>query len=189
MKQRDTQRAKLYACEAVLSKYGDGRHESVRDMVRYSKRVWRSKRLHAKYPRMGAEPPRIEDGRGHRSAKGGMYELTMPRWSRSEHVLCHEISHCITQRQFGRQVAGHGREYCAVYLNVVLYMLGREAHNALKASMKAHGVRFRPKKQRAPLSPERRAKLIATLAEARAKRQVTTQSQTELGFGADWAPA
>jgi hypothetical protein len=54
--------------------------------------------------------------------------------------------------------------------DVVLYMMGREAHDTLKASMREHRVRFREPRKRAPLSPERRAQLVAQLAYAREQR-------------------
>jgi hypothetical protein len=77
---------------------------------------------------------------------------------------------CCTGREFKAGVAGHGWEYCETYLKLVLYIMGREAHDALKASMRKHRVRFREPRKRAPLSPERRAQLVAQLAYARERK-------------------
>jgi len=43
-------------------------------------------------------------------------------------------------------------------------MMGREAHDAFKASMKANRVKFRQPKTRKPMSEERKAVLVMRLA-------------------------
>lgn len=72
-------------------------------------------------------------------------------------VVCHETAHTIHTRLMhrgaGYGTAGkygdrlrsgpwHGREFAFIYLIVVRYMMGKEAHDALKASFKKHKVKF-----------------------------------------------
>ena len=66
-----------------------------------------------------------------------------------------------------KEVADHGWEFCDAYLKLVLYIMGRDSHDALKASFKQHKVKFRKPVKRNELSPERKAELVARLAEYR----------------------
>lgn len=101
--------------------------------------------------------PQIEDGRGSRRARGGMSRLQFPRWSRYEMVVLHELAHFVTIRTYGHYgAAAHGREYCAIYLELVEHMMGTGAAADLRDAFKAHGVKYKPKRE---LSPERREAL------------------------------
>lgn len=172
MKERDTQRARLYAADDVLEAYAVPLPK-VEDMERYVKKVWASKRLAADYPRAWRGGlPTVKDGRGHsRNATGGWAGIDMPKWSRKSNVVLHELAHVITIREWTSQTAGHGWRYCGVFLRLVLIMMGREAHDALKASFKQHRVRFTAPRKGKPLSPERRAQLVERLAAYRATQR------------------
>lgn len=170
MRLRDTQRARVYRADNALNGIAPKLPE-VHDVEVFVKRVWASRRVAAAYPgAFKSGPPSVADGRGARHARGGVSRIVIPRWARNAGVVIHELSHTITRRHFGGQPAAHGWEFCQVYLDLTLYMLGREAHDALKAAFKKEGVRWRPKKKRAPLSEEKRQELAARLAVARLKR-------------------
>ncbi len=156
-RQRDSQRSKVYKAETAA---GFDKHQpdpDLRDMpalVRFVRRVWRSKRLRAAWPKCGGDPPVVRDGRGHRNATGSAYRVTLPVWSRNRLVVLHELAHAVTHRQYGWATAGHGHEFCAVFLKLVLWHLGRDAHDRLKAGFKAHRVKFRPPRRAASTAPK-----------------------------------
>lgn len=172
--ERDSQRKKLYTAERLA--FGavaaaKVRHETVADIERYVRHVCSLKRVLQSWPkaRLDTWPIEVRDGRGRSRAGGNQYCILMPKWSRSSWVILHEMAHSIHLRTY-RGVAYHGWQYAEIYLRLVLLVLGRDAHDALKAAFKAGHVRYSKPKTRAPLSPERKAQLVATLAAARAAR-------------------
>lgn len=163
-RERDTQRRRVYRCDPVLKQFNHVDVSTVPLMEDYVRLVWSRQRLHAAYPRMGANPPRVLDGRGRsRNAGGCNAYITMPRWSRTEAIVLHELAHSITQRQHGHLVAAHGWQYCEIYLTLVLHMMGRDAHDSLKLAFKLQRVRFTKPRAKRVLSPEERAALAARL--------------------------
>jgi putative metallohydrolase (TIGR04338 family) len=179
---RDSQRKRVYTAESLAfltsPKTGEPTLPTVDDVDRYVKKVWHSKRVQAAFPRAtrtyyGA--PTVLDGRGCRKASAiSTHTIKMPRWSRREWVVLHELAHIIVEREYlelRKETAPHGWLFCETYLKLVLYMLGREAHDALKASFKAHKVKFTKPRERKPITDEQRAALIARLAAARAIKQ------------------
>ena len=88
----------------------------------------------------------------------------MPAWSRDEAIVLHELAHCFNARINGWvMVQSHGWEYCAIYLQLTLYVMGREAHDVLKAAFKANRVRFTAPRKGRKLTPEQREAAIARL--------------------------
>lgn len=180
IKERDSQRSKVYKAEntafANLA-IANERHNSVQNIQRFLNYIYSLKRVQDSFPaaRLGEWSVNVKDGRGRRrTACADVRMINMPGFSRISWVICHELSHTITIRELGSRVAGHGWQFCANYLRLVLLVLGREAHDALKAKFKQHRVRFTEPRKRAPISPERKAQLLATLAAARAARLTTT---------------
>lgn len=61
----------------------------------------------------------VKDGRGRRTACAFKYryagELRMPRWSRTELIICHELAHLLTPEG----VPEHGREFCKNFLSLL----------------------------------------------------------------------
>lgn len=173
---RDTQRKRLYLADDVLKPFAKPMPE-VADIERFVRYVWGLERVRKSWPTATGEVwrlPIVRPGAGCRSAFGSATGITMPRWSRKTDVVIHELAHCITDREWGSlQVPGHGWHFCQVYLRLVLLVMGREAHDAFKASMKTHKVRFTRPRTRAKgpaMTTERRAQLVAQLAAAREKR-------------------
>lgn len=170
-KPRDSQRSKVYKSDAALKKFSEPL-KTIEDIEKFVKSVWKLKRVQESFPKISEECPRVKDGRGTRNARGGMFYISIPLWARSSDIVLHELAHTVTIRTYGYgETAAHGPEFCAVYLRLALYVMGREAHDALKAAMKHNKVRYKPKKARIPLSEERKAKLLETLRQARLIRQ------------------
>lgn len=173
---RDTQRSKVYKAERVAFRDHAEANEGLRevaDIEAFVRHVFSLKRVQDAFPRAVTEwragTPKVRDGRRRRSACGGIGFISMPLWSRCKWIVLHELAHTIAFRtQY--HIAAHGWEYAATYLKLVRCVLGVEAHDLLKAQFKAHRVRYKAPVKRAPLSPERRAQLAATLAAARAAR-------------------
>ncbi len=167
--ERDSQRSKLYKADNVLKPLAKPLPD-VQDVEKFADRLWKMKRLMNKYPRAAMKNrPTVKDGRGCRNALGGAWSITIPMWARRTDVVCHELAHTITIREFGWNTAGHGWRFCSVYLDVVKWMMGKEAHDALKASFKKDKVRFTKPTKRA-LSIEHRAVLSERMKRINAKR-------------------
>jgi putative metallohydrolase (TIGR04338 family) len=173
-REKDMQRKKVYASDDATKPFDTADVSSVADIERYVKRVWASKRMQEACPKMGMHPPQVLDGRGRRRAGGSSQMITMPKWSRREGIVLHELAHTITHRQWGYKVAGHGWQYCEIYLKLVLYMMGRPAHDALKAAFKTNRVRFTAPRAKKPMDPAKKAELVARLDAARRARQAGT---------------
>lgn len=172
MRERDTQRARVYKSDKALLAIAKPLPH-LDDVTRYVRRIAKMKRVSEAFPRSQLDTwfPEIGDGRGRRSACGWSGGISMPIFARNEAYVIHELAHVICQRQYGWRIAGHGWQFCAIYLQLTLYAMGREAHDVLKAAFKANRVRFTAPRKRAPLSPERRAEMIERLAAFRRAKQ------------------
>lgn len=168
MRERDTQRSRVYKAERIaLAKMGDPL-PAVKDVERYVKRIFEMRRVRDAFPGMRwGWLPRVGDGRGRCNAGGYDAAILIPRWARQEWVVLHELAHTITQRVYGYNVAGHGWQFCAVYLKLVLYGMGREAHDTLKRDFRACRVRHTAPRKRRELSDAERQALADRLAMGR----------------------
>lgn len=172
MKPRDTQRARVYRADSALIEIAKPL-PTVRDVERFVARAWASKRVQAAFPASikRYRVPRVRDGRGCRNASGGAGGITIPLWARNEAVVIHELAHtmiCRFELSHNVRLASHGWHYCDAYLKLTLYLMGREAHDVLKAAFKANGVRFRAPRRARVVTAEERAVLVARLAAYRA---------------------
>jgi hypothetical protein len=163
---RDSQRSKVYASDHSLDAYG--RLETVTAIEYEIGRLWKSKRFQAEfYDAWRWGPPKVGDGRCRRRANGSFHQIKMPKWSRTRGMVAHELAHTVHLRMgHGRKPQEwqwHGWEFCSIYLRLVHYMMGTEAHDALKAALKQNRVKYRKPIKRRPLSPEQRAVNIARL--------------------------
>lgn len=167
---RDTQRKKVYNAEAVLLRFAKPLRE-ITDIEKYLRKQLARKAITSRYPD-AAEAMRVKDGRGTRKALAyGTYAISIPLWARNEAIVLHEAAHVITSRHIDRRKASaHGWQFCETLLVLVRFIMGREAHDALKQSFKDHKVRFSKPRERAPLSEEQKAALRERLAKARAAK-------------------
>lgn len=151
-RERDSQRSKLYRAEnAYFTKAGLDKTElpEVKDIEVFVKKVLNRAPIQRRYKAAILwGPVKVKDGRGHsKTAEGGIWGINMPRFARSRWLVLHELAHTITIRHHGRYVAAHGREYAAVYLNLVHFGLGKEHADGLKRAFIEGKVRFRPKRK------------------------------------------
>jgi putative metallohydrolase (TIGR04338 family) len=172
MRERDTQRSRVYKAERDIWPIAKPL-PTVKDMEAYADRLWKMKRFAKKYPaaiNWWSGPPSVGDGRGQRRALGSASQIKMPLWSRTDAIVLHELSHTVTARAYG-SVAAHGWQFCSTYLDLVLWMMGRAAHDRLKASFKASKVRFNPPRPKRVLTEAQRMAMIERLQQARRIKQ------------------
>lgn len=187
---RDQQRSRVYKSDGALTKIAKPL-PTVKEMQRYVDRLFGMRRMMIEFPEaFGARwrsrnpdrqkhyrtkpisAPIVYDGRGRRCAGGWSRGVTMPLWSRNEGILLHELAHTICVRKYGYKVAAHGWEYCAIYLKITLYAMGREAHDTLKAAFKANRVKFTKPRQQRVMDDAAKAALVARLATWRAQQGI-----------------
>ena len=179
---RDTQRRRVYKCDPYVVALAKPLPQ-VRDVERFVKRIWSMQRVRDAYPRAtrSAMPtPTVGDGRGRRNAGGCWEGILIPIWARNEAIVLHELAHTICIREHGFTAAGHGWQFASIYLKLVLYGMGRNAHDVLKAVMKTHRVRFTAPRKSRPLDPERRATCINSLLVARLKKAMTRPVELDI---------
>lgn len=194
MKERDSQRSKLYTAEKEALEQFATPLPTVDDIQAYILKQSARTTLQTRYGRameVANWPIMIGDGRRTRRALAyGTNKMTFPRWARKDWVVLHEWAHIIHNRLAARGSllksnvgarteelrggAAHGWQYAAIYLDLVRFCMGKETHDKLRAAFKEHRVRFKAKSTRVA-TPE----MIERLAQARLKRSVSIQSESD----------
>ena len=147
MKQpRDSQRTAVYRWERGFATW-PGDKLSLAECRELIWRVWSD--------HLDSEPPTIGDGRGRRSACYIFedHQIRLPRWSRTEYVVLHEVAHGLVWAMLPR-AAAHGEEFARLYLD----LLGRYAEIDVDLA-RAAGEQQRPRRVRfgqAGIVPPRR---------------------------------
>lgn len=149
IKERDSQKSKLYKAEKVLEQVSS-RLETIAEIEGYINHALNRAPIKSRYSRWTGGHLMIRDGRGARNATGGTGAVKFPCWSRTQYIVLHELAHVIAQRKYGVYIAGHGRLFCEVYLDLVRFVMGVAAHDLLKESFKTNKVKFRPKRGTIP---------------------------------------
>ncbi len=162
--ERDQQKSKLYKAEKILKPMRKS-YPEMADVQAYVVKVQASKVLQRRFGGALTKSFEVGDGRRRTNAGGGYWGIYMPRWSRTDQIILHEMAHTILIRMQGSNVSAHGWMYANVYLQLVKTMMGAAAHDMLKESFREHRVRFAEKKTRAAgeVTPE----MIERLARAR----------------------
>lgn len=138
---RDSQRSKVYKSERCLDSFNGGeRYEKVADIERYLKKVVKQKWFQKRWP--WVRFVQVLPGQGRSSACGGVAwhrqpYMKLPKWARTKLVIMHELAHGLTSRH-----AAHGREFCAVYLQLVHHYIGKEEAMLLKAAFRKNRVKY-----------------------------------------------
>lgn len=105
---RDTQRQKLYNWESGLPDSDELSLDECETLA------------HAAYDVYGVvSKPRIKDGRGTTWARGSMSTINLPKWARTKRTVLHESAHGIVQRTVRSDVAVHGAEFVAIYIELL----------------------------------------------------------------------
>jgi putative metallohydrolase (TIGR04338 family) len=177
MAPRDSQRSKLYEAERAVDWSGERKFATVAEIQRYVDRLTDQMWWIKRWPRIAKgtvltwnggfeDRPAIVvmDGRGRRRAGAAGRMITMPKWSRTEHSTLHEVAHIVTTGDH----ASHGWQFAAHELELVHHMMGKAKADALKASFKAHNVRFTKPRAKRVLTEAEKEVLRERLAKARA---------------------
>ena len=131
---RDSQRARLYRAEDEVPR--GRRLPTVEVLQAYADDLVASDWFAGRW---GGRSLEIRPGFGHRRAtadRNGI--LQMPRWSRTELVLLHEVAHCLTAEHY----AAHGPEYAGVFLALVRRRMSPASAQALEDAFVRHRVRW-----------------------------------------------
>lgn len=179
--ERDSQRGKLYKAERLVER---GREFGTVEAVEaYLTRCFAQKWFRKHYPEVRYF--RVHDGRrrtkaggsGHLTISGGRCELWLPRWSRFERVVLHELAHGMTdiheehERVSGAWWAPHGWQYAKIFLDLVRHFMGAAAGESLRTSFRAHRVRYYPPRKGRKMTPAQRAAACERLARARQDKE------------------
>lgn len=127
----DSQRSRMFEAENSAG-LESARLETVAEMQIFVDRItesrWWKTRTRKKFIK-------VMPGRGCRNAlatysRWGLPIIKMPKWSRSEYVILHELAHHLTPSEY----AAHGKEFCKNHLAMIKRWLGHEQwkrlHNA-----------------------------------------------------------
>lgn len=158
---RDSQRSKLYQAENILSGCGL-LFDTTGEIQAYVDHLVGLRWFQRRWPLSSIE---VRDGRGRTSACGAAYRrggaycgyIKMPRWSRTEPVVLHEIAHCCARvdgLRNGAIYAAHGWQFARVLLELVRHRMGDDDWSTLRDSFRESHVRY---KQPRRLSPAARA--------------------------------
>lgn len=173
---RDSQRSRLYASEWEVFGWSKEKFRDMGELEEYLWNVLEHRHVQRKYQMArdivsGTQRLKISNGAGHRRAMTIRQEdkiiVSFPRKMRSEWVVVHEIAHVLTPAD----VAGHGREFCRTYLELVGLFFGVETRNKLKAAMKKHNCKYSKTHTRwkGPIPQEEKDAMLARLLAGRNK--------------------
>ena len=177
---RDSQRRRLYQAERPVFEGHPKADAQMRitGFTSFVKKEQTTARWERQWKKYNPDAPSIpvvtgREGRGHATASfnHNKFEIRVPTrqngaWARRKWVALHELAHALTYQSR----PAHGWEFASAYLDLVRGSLGQELHDKLKASFRAHGVRFRPKRV-VNLSPAQREERRQRMAAVRAKRK------------------
>jgi putative metallohydrolase (TIGR04338 family) len=170
---RDSQRQKVYNAETAAFGW-DGPTIEWSAVEAYAAKVMKSAYVRRKYgeKKITVLPSR---GRGAHAIPAGAFlrggsivtydaQILVSRSARREWVIIHEMAH-----HYAALGCRHGWKFCEVYLDLVRHFLGKDAHDALKASFKSHKVRY-SKPVKRTFTPEQRKQMADRMAAVRAAK-------------------
>jgi len=149
---RDFQRSKVYSAETKHSKFKWKSHgnklQKLSETKRYVADITTSKwwKSHGGFMQV-----QVYDGRGRTRACGTLSYVKLPKWSRTELVILHELAHALTGQQYERdriKRAGHGCTFTKNYLDLIKRYLGHDDWLEMKELFREHKVRTRSSKDK-----------------------------------------
>lgn len=160
MRERDSQRRKLYTAENAAFK-----NFKSRDVSTHSKYVARldailnSKWLRERYPNTPRKVT-VEVVPQRRGASAWSYTIETGPKAMVEWILVHELAHIVHKHSHpdGSKQPGHGREYAEVYVRLVRRFLGADAYKRLREEFRRHKVKVG--RRRAPATPVNNIRFI-----------------------------
>ncbi len=142
---RDQQRQRVYKAEECLKKVSK-RFNEIKDVKALFEQIFNADWFKQQFPKV--QNYSIGDGRRRRKANGYSYghnnddgiitvRVNLPRWSRWEFIILHEIAHGLQPRNS----SGHGKEFCGIYLWLVSQVMSEEAYLLLWRSFGEHNIK------------------------------------------------
>ena len=137
MRKRDSQRSKVYRAQWASQAYKGAE----RFPTFAAAREWAITVCLAELPRRlgNASPhvPEIVQGRSNSAARAyGSWRISLPEWAWNKATILHEIAHIAMPAE------RHGRLWAKRYAELVEKYMGKAAAAELKASFRAHGVKY-----------------------------------------------
>lgn len=162
---RDSQRSKVYAAERAVFPGVPRVARTLGDVQDFVDRVLARKRVIKRFGQKKARITAARRGGASYVFDGSNVMHINPDHAPNTMLMLHELAHVLAP------LARHGHEFADAYLFLVREMMGREAHDKLKAAFKAKRVRTKAKAKRV-LTEEQKQVLRERLAAARAARRV-----------------
>jgi putative metallohydrolase (TIGR04338 family) len=138
-KARDSQRKRLYKAEKAVPSVQ--KFFSVWEVQQYVNKITQSKYWANNSPTAVVI---VTDGRGRKKGgavtKGGVGYIKMPQFTRYDVYILHELAHIMSPPSFTK--AGHGPEYCRVYLSLVKEFMGPTSADLMRVSFKEHKIKL-----------------------------------------------
>lgn len=145
---RDSQRQRVYKAETAAFKGAEVAFKTPKEIERWLNKQLRRKVIQRRYATQTFRKIVCDGKRGTRgNAHAQGSTLYFQRDGMKVWIVLHEAAHAIIFRKHGYKVAAHGREWCMVYLDLVHFIMGKDKADALKASFRAHKVRYKPKRK------------------------------------------
>ena len=150
---RDTQRRRVYNLDTRLELLLERKGVQVRwpgDPAAHLtfcgilvQRLWEEQSERDEAGELLLPPPQVTDGGRHRNASATRSEvIRLPKGYRDPLTVVHEVAHCLIWQRYRLAAAGHGRQYVALYCELVhLYLGGTRVEIQecrLKAKVKAN---------------------------------------------------
>lgn len=171
-RERDSQRQKLYNAEDFLRTEGK-KMPTVPEIEAYVQDLVSSAWFRKRYPSLAHTGIKVGDGRRRSTACASWLrrQISMPKWSRVESIVLHEVAHLCTNEIHGTLVASHGWQFASILVELVQHQMGKRAADGLKESFRNHRVRYTaPRKRQSTMTPEERQKRSERLSAAREAR-------------------
>lgn len=160
VRSRDTQRKRAYMAESAAGCWQSDHLGDISATRGYVLRVLNSKRMRVAFPFMYGESGSVKDltVRSNSGCNATDTVISLTVAGRCKMVVLHELAHVLKQREdYAAKLgidpewrtrkgyrAAHGWRWAMIYLRLVLWFIGRDAHDRLKREFKSHRVRFRP---------------------------------------------
>jgi putative metallohydrolase (TIGR04338 family) len=169
---RDSQRQKVYNAESVLVIHRKD-FKTLDEIKKFVDKVFARKMIAKRYDVSDKITFVLSNGRiSYASYYGSRISLSR-MYGMNDWIVLHEMAHLLAFRKYGTNIAGHGWQFASTYLDLVLRIMGKSAHDDLLKSFKNHKVKFKEPRAKRVLTEEQREVLVARMAKARAAKKKT----------------
>jgi putative metallohydrolase (TIGR04338 family) len=169
---RDSQRQKVYNAESVLVIHRKD-FKTLDEIKNFVDKVFARKMIAKRYD-VGDKITFVLNSGRISYASYYVSTISLSRmYGMNDWIVLHEMAHLLAFRKYGTNIAGHGWQFVSTYLDLVLRIMGKSAHDDLLKSFKNHKVKFKEPRAKRVLTEEQREILVARMAKARAAKKKT----------------